>query len=606
MSIFHRKAGDAAKKPLKFHVTKKKVILAVVILAAAAGGVIFWQKRTAAKNAAADASVKTATVTRQTITQTLSASGTIAPKETYSLTSMADGEVTGCYFDVGDQVTEGQVLYEIDASSMTSKLTSAQNTLTRAQTSLSDAQKDYAQAQSDFSGNTVKSPKSGYIKSVKIEAGDDVSGGTEIAEIYDDSTMEIRVPFLSIEAQQIATGSTAVLTLSDTMEQIEGQVIAVATQDETLTGGRLVRYVTIRVSNPGGLTTSTTASAVIGSYTSASEGTFSAIVNSTIVVSSLKSSVECEEVLVHEGDHVDVGTPLFRMKASDAEDLLKTYKDAVDQAQSSVEQAQSSLDSTQEDYDNYTITAPISGTVVSRDVKVGDNIQNLSSSTALAVIYDLSSVTFEMDIDELDISNVSVGQKVAVTADAFEDQTFEGEVTSVSMEGTSSNGVTYYPVTVTLTDYGGLLPGMNVEGVITLDSAENVIAIPADALQRGNKVYVKDDSSTGSAAAAASGTTGENASSSVPMGFHEVDVTTGLVTDDYVEITSDNLSEGDVVYVTQSTVSTDTQQQGMPGGDMGGGPGGDQGGGNMGGGQGGGGQGGGGQGGGGQGGGGPM
>ena len=64
---------------------------------------------------------------------------------------------------------------------------------------------------------------------------------------------------------------------------------------------------------------------------------------------------------------------------------------------------------------------------------------------------------------------MKVGQKVEVTADAFEDQTFEGTVTKVSMEGTAANGVTYYPVTVTMTEYGDLLPGMNVTGVIILD-----------------------------------------------------------------------------------------------------------------------------------------
>lgn len=640
MSIFHRKTGDPGEKRFKFHMTKKKVILAVLILAAAGGGYVFYQRRLAAEEAASEASIKTATVTRQTITEELSGSGTISPKQTYSLTSMAEGEVTACYFEVGDQVTEGQVLYEIDASSMSSQLTSAQNTLTRAQSSLNDAEEDYAQALSDFSGNTVKSPKSGYIKSVTIAAGDDVSSGTQIAEIYDDTTMEIRVPFLSLDAQQITVGQAATLTLPDTLEQVAGTVIAVATQDETLTGGRLVRYITIQVANPGGLTTTTTASATIGDYVSAAEGTFTAEVDSTIVCSNLKSTVECEQLLVHAGDHVDVGTPLFLMDSSDAEDLIKTFKDSVDSAESSLEQAETNLEQLQDSYDEYTITAPISGTVVSRDVKVGDNIQNLSSSTALAEIYDLSSVTFEMDIDELDISNVSVGQTVTVTADAFEDETFEGEVTNVSMEGTSSNGVTYYPVTVTLTDYGGLLPGMNVEGVITLESAENVIAIPAEALQRGNVVYVKDTSTstttadtsaggsgvseestlTGESTETSEGTaaeesslsaestetsegtaaeesslteestaTGESgssqaaeatesasassesaSSSSAPDGFHAVTVTTGLVTDDYVEITSGNLNEGDVIYITQSTVSSTTSETAAGG--MGGAP----------------------------------
>ena len=173
-----------------------------------------------------------------------------------------------------------------------------------------------------------------------------------------------------------------------------------------------------------------------------------------------------------------------------------------------------------------------------------------------------------MNIDELDISNVKVGQTVEVTADAFEDQTFEGTVTKVSMEGTAANGVTYYPVTVTMTEYGDLLPGMNVTGVIILDEAEDALAIPVDALQRGNKVYVKDSS----------GQSGdENAqSSNVPEGFHEVSVTTGLTSDEYVEILSGDLSEGDEVYISQSSVSssTDMMMPGMGGGDMGGGMGG--------------------------------
>ena len=54
------------------------------------------------------------------------------------------------------------------------------------------------------------------------------------------------------------------------------------------------------------------------------------------------------------------------MKASTAEKLIKTYKDSMDNAQASLEQAQSSLDSTQDTYDDYTITAPISGTVIKK------------------------------------------------------------------------------------------------------------------------------------------------------------------------------------------------------------------------------------------------
>ena len=106
-----------------------------------------------------------------------------------------------------------------------------------------------------------------------------------------------------------------------------------------------------------------------------------------------------------------------------------------------------------------------------------------------------------------------------------------------------------------------LLPGMNVDGVIILDQASDVVAVPADALMRGNKVYVKDDTVT-------------EAQGPVPAGFRAVDVKTGLISDDYVEIT-EGLSEGDVVYVAESTVSSSFNMMGgMQGGpgEMGGMP----------------------------------
>ena len=63
-------------------------------------------------------------------------------------------------------------------------------------------------------------------------------------------------------------------------------------------------------------------------------------------------------------------------------------------------------------------------------------------------------------MDELDVGNVEVGQTVEVTADALENQTFTGKVTNISSESSQSNGVTNYPVTVTLDTADGLLPGM--------------------------------------------------------------------------------------------------------------------------------------------------
>lgn len=440
-------------------------------------------------------------------------------------------------------MTEGQVLYRIDSSSMESQVSSASKNLERAQENYQDALADYQEAQADFSGNTYKSTRTGYIKELHIQAGDRVSGQTVIADIYNDKIMKLKVPFLSTDAVNITAGSPCTVTLTDTGESLTGTVTSVGNMDETITGGRVVRYVHVQVENPGGLTTSHMAVVTIGDITCSEEGAFEPSVDTTLTAENLDSSVEIEAVLVAEGDYVTEGTPLFRMTASSADKLLRTYESNVDSAESQVESAQNNVDTTQDNYDNYTITAPISGQVITKNVKAGDTIsKNSNSETTLAVIYDLSALTFEMSIDEMDIQSVEVGQTVEVTADAFEGEVFTGTVTNVSLNGSYSNGVTNYPVTVTLNETGDLIPGMNVTGTIILDKAEGVLAIPADSLMRGNKVYVKDSSA--------------QEEPGVPAGFRSVEVETGLISDEYVEIVS-GLSEGDEVYVDEASKETD-------------------------------------------------
>ena len=550
------------------------MLLIAAGVAVLAGGGLFWHSHSAkAKMASAKTGEqKTAIATVGTLTSELTSSGTISPKDTYTITSLVEGTVLTADFEEGDQVTEGQVLYQIDASSVESDLKSSENSLARANKSYQQALEDYQEAVSNYSGNTYKSTRTGFIKKLNIQVGDKVGSNTDLAELYNDQTMKLKVPFLAGEAAVIPAGSQAVVTLTDTEEQLTGVVTAVSNMDEVLDGGRIVRYVTMEVENPGGLTTSHNATVTIGEFVCCSEGTFEAMTDTTMKASITgNGSLEVEELLVHEGDYVTSGTPLFRIKSKDVEDILDSYQDAVDQAQEKIESAQSNADNKQETYDNYTITAPISGQVITKNVKAGDKIARSSSSSTstLAVIYDLSEVTFEMSVDELDVGRVKVGQTVNVTADAIEGKTFTGKVTNISLQSSQSNGVTNYPVTVTLDEVGDLLPGMNVDGTIILDQVDDALMIPVDSLMRGNRVYVKDDRVT-------------RQQGNIPAGFKAVDVETGISNDDYVQITS-GLSEGDEVYVDSASSNTSTdmfQMGGMggPDGGMGGGPGGGNGG----------------------------
>lgn len=224
-----------------------------------------------------------------------------------------------------------------------------------------------------------------------------------------------------------------------------------------------------------------------------------------------------------------------------------------------------SYQNTVDQLDDYTITAPISGTVVTKNIKVGDNLDATNGQTELAVIYDLSYLSFDMSLDELDVSEVAVGQEVNITCDALEGTQISGEITKVSVAGTTSNGVTTYPVTVQIANPpDGLLPGMNVDATIVVDEAEDVIAVPVAAVQRGNVVYIKDSSAKNTENIMVGGQT-------LPDGWREVKVETGLSDDSYIEVTS-GLSEDDIVYVPQIVRESSDQNSMMPGGDnMGGG-----------------------------------
>jgi HlyD family secretion protein len=230
--------------------------------------------------------------------------------------------------------------------------------------------------------------------------------------------------------------------------------------------------------------------------------------------------------------------------------------DQIDSAERSVRDAEIALQNQYDQLDSFTITSPISGTIVEKLLKEGDT---LSAGKTLCTIYDMSYLEFTMNIDELDIKLIETGQEVAVTSDAMEGESFTGAVTKISIQGATSGGVTTYPATVRVDDAGGLLPGMNVDAEIVTESARGVITVPIAAVQRGNRVIVNRG--------------GGDASSitdtrSLPDGFELVDVVTGVSDEDYIEIVS-GLDEGDSIVYMRAATSTTAEMPGFSiGGDM--------------------------------------
>ena len=428
---------------------------------------------------------------------------------------------------------EGTVLYTIDASDLSS-------TLEQAQISLNQARRSYDSRLKDLEKLSVTAPEAGRVLSLEVEAGDDVSAGQTVAALRNSDIMALEVPFLSDEAAGFHVGQSASVTLESTFETLEGTVSKIDRVDTVLEGGMIVRYVTVEVANPGALSVSQTGSAVVDGCASAGSAAFryAAEENITAEVSGTVASIRAQE-----GSWVNKGDAILTLTSDSVDDNVQSAAD-------SLRNAELSLESRYDQLDNYTITSPIRGTVIDKNYKAGETSE---AGKVLCSIYDLSYLTMTLSVDELDISDIAVGQKVEVTADAVEGKTYTGVVTKVSVAGTSSGGTTTYPVTVRIDGTEGLLPGMNVDAVITLESASGVLAIPTGALNRGNTVLVTADSPS-----AADGTAIEGGE------YYSVPVEIGASDSGYIEIVS-GLQEGDTVAYIPTTGSGGFAMM-MPGG----------------------------------------
>lgn len=193
--------------------------------------------------------------------------------------------------------------------------------------------------------------------------------------------------------------------------------------------------------------------------------------------------------------------------------------------------------------DGSILQAPAKGTITSLAAGSGDSVQG---STTVAHITDYSSLETTISVDELDITNIEEGQSVEVTASAFPDEKFEGTVTEVASEGTSSNGVSTFDVTVQITDPKNLKVGMSTEASIEVESKQGALYIPVEAVyESGDEKYVLVPTS----------------SSDSSQSTKKVTVETGISNDTSVEITK-GLSEGDTVQIPKvSSDQTSSQDE---------------------------------------------
>jgi len=464
-----KSVNDKVKSPVRGMSKKAKIwlIIAAVVLAVVAFGVIYEVRARA--NAAS--LYETTTIERGTLKATIGATGNVRANQTAIINWQTSGTVETVDVSVGDLVQAGDVLASLSPMSLAQNVTLAQADLVTAQRNLDSAihsSTQRAQAQLDLV-NAQKSYDSANSMLDSMLASH--HGGTS-ADIEN---------------------SRAKLTLAQ------------KSYDQAKTTYDMVKDLAdddVRKAQ---------------AYTS--------LYNAQQALTSAKGNLNYF-LLVPSGRDIEVARAKLALAQAQLDDAQREWtrlKDGPDP--SDVAAAQARVDAAQATINLSRLMAPFAGTVTVADPMVGDQV---STGTNGFRVDDLSHLLVDVQVSEVDINSVVVGQPVVVTFDAVLGREYHGKVVEVSQVGMSVQSVVNFQVTVELTDPDAdVKPGMTASVTITIQSLENVLLVPNRAVHLVNSqrvVYVLRNGQ-----------------------LLEIPVTLGASDDTMSEVTSGDLSAGDVL-----------------------------------------------------------
>lgn len=464
----------------------KLIIAVVLVVVVAVAGFSIWRSR-ASQVSALDSEQRTATAGNGGLVINLSGSGAVAAGQRKDIQSQVAGTVSESFLEEGKAVKAGDVLVKLESQDADINLQKMENSLKQKELAAS-------QQQDQLDSLEVKAPINGRISGLSLKVGDTVNKGQVLCSIADESSIELRAQFKGVSSKQLGNAQTVQVNIPDYSATLEAKV-------ESLTQSGSDTEALLSINNPGALSSGIAANAEIisngGDFIS-EQGTLEWSTQETVKAG---ASGTVSDISALENQYVGQGKVLLTLENDELATTVESSNLDLDQAQKDLDQAKANMN-------NYTITAPFDGVLVSAaDLKSGDDIK---AGMALVTLIDTTQMTMQISIDELDISQVKPGQVVSITLDALEDtatKPISGKVDFVAVEGSPSNGVTSYPVTITFPGREDLKVGMNASAEILVLNKQNVLLVPFEAVQKkGNSYYVwvKTD---GAAATGDTGTT---------------------------------------------------------------------------------------------------
>lgn len=527
---------------IKSRISNKKTIIGIVCLllvgAIAFAGYNYFKPK---RGGNTTGQLPTAVVMKGDLSVTVSGSGPISSSKKYDLTSNVNGTLTKIYFKDGDKVKAGDLIFEIDDKDAQLQIKQLKNSIALAQLTRDNDMQDYL-------ASTVTAPIDGEVTDLQAKEGDNISSNGTLLTITDKSKLKLLVSFNNTYRSKLYVGQKVTVNAYDSAKDelhiVEGTITSISSPSYTTGDGNEVYNVGVVMENSSSLTDGMIGNVVVNidgrEVISKGSGTLSYLKSMTVKA---PSGGVIEKLNVENGQIVKQGDVLAQLENEDLKLTIQTND-------LKLEDLYSELKTAEEKLLDYKIYAPFDGTLTLNDIEQGNSIKQ---GDILGGVANYDTMEFDIDVDELDIAKLKEGQSARVSVDALPETTekpLKGTVTKIAVEGSSSNGVSVYPVTVQIENNNALKGGMNANAEIVVNQKKDVLYVPVDAIQKRNgKSFVRlartDQSKEQKPNAV---------SSEASQQFEMREVETGISTEQYIEIVK-GLKEGDRVVVTsqQST-----------------------------------------------------
>lgn len=534
-------APKRKKNPKK---VKRLIIGGAAAIVLVVGGVVLYRFLT--KQNDTNSEIQSQPVEIGSIQSTVSGSGTATAKESAAITLTAGGTVREVYVTSGDTVTAGQPLYTIFSQD-------AQDLVDAAKENLDKLNKDMADLQDEAANLTVRAPFAGKLQDVQtFESDQDVSKGATVATLVNDKKLKLSLYFSYAYENEIKVGQSVEVSIPAVMRTFTGSVEKINKVSYVSPEGAVHFEAVIVFDNPGTLTAGMDASAVL----TAKDGTQiypyqngkTEFYETRTITAKASGPVSGKGNLLNYAN-VSAGEALLYLGSSTIDSDIRAKQEEISNAQDKLAEAQKGLD-------NFNAVSPIDGTVTSctlvegQDVKSGDTVITISNTSVMVV---------EITVDDKNISFVQPGMSVNLTD--WNNNTYMGTVTSINMAGaTSQNGMTNYPVTLTVDNYdGSLISGMWLDYSFVASQSDDCMMVPMQSVKyvsdaNGDTysvVFIQSDSKPDNTVELDIPETQPGEMPSYPTeadGFYPVPVETGLSDTYNIEITS-GLNGDETVFV---------------------------------------------------------